>query len=110
MDLYGQKFDLKNPQNTFFHGDCLEGMKQFPDGYFDLAVVDPPYGDGVGGQQTNSVNDSTATNNQNRFGGWFNKYKQAGQSRMGGRFARYNRDSHSRRNMGEEIQKDGDYP
>ena len=28
--------------------DCLEGMRQFPDGYFDLAIVDPPYGDGGG--------------------------------------------------------------
>ena len=24
--------------------DCKEGMKEFPDGFFDLAVVDPPYG------------------------------------------------------------------
>ena len=24
--------------------DCMEAMKQFPDKYFDLAVVDPPYG------------------------------------------------------------------
>ena len=24
--------------------DCMEGMKQYPDKYFDLAVVDPPYG------------------------------------------------------------------
>lgn len=23
--------------------DCLDGMKQFPDKYFDIAVVDPPY-------------------------------------------------------------------
>lgn len=23
--------------------DCMEGMKQFPDKYFDLAIVDPPY-------------------------------------------------------------------
>lgn len=27
--------------------DCMEGMAQFPDKYFDLAVVDPPYGIGV---------------------------------------------------------------
>ena len=27
--------------------DCMEGMKQFPDKYFDLAIVDPPYGGGV---------------------------------------------------------------
>lgn len=25
-------------------GDCMEGMKEFPDGHFDLAIVDPPYG------------------------------------------------------------------
>ncbi len=24
--------------------DCMEGMKQYPDKYFDLAIVDPPYG------------------------------------------------------------------
>jgi site-specific DNA-methyltransferase (adenine-specific) len=27
--------------------DCMEGMAQFPDKYFDLAIVDPPYGIGI---------------------------------------------------------------
>jgi len=27
--------------------DCMEGMKDFPDKYFELAIVDPPYGIGV---------------------------------------------------------------
>lgn len=31
--------------NTVYHMDCMEVMKQYPDGYFDLAVVDPVYGD-----------------------------------------------------------------
>lgn len=30
--------------NVAYNMDCMEGMKQFPDNYFDLAVVDPPYG------------------------------------------------------------------
>lgn len=30
----------------FYNMDCMEGMKQFPDKFFDLAIVDPPYGDG----------------------------------------------------------------
>lgn len=30
--------------NRAYCMDCMEGMKQFPDKYFDLAVVDPPYG------------------------------------------------------------------
>lgn len=28
----------------FYNMDCMEGMKQFPDKYFELAIVDPPYG------------------------------------------------------------------
>lgn len=24
--------------------DCIDGMKKFPDNYFELAIVDPPYG------------------------------------------------------------------
>lgn len=30
--------------NRLYLMDCMEGMKQFPDGYFELAIVDPPYG------------------------------------------------------------------
>lgn len=28
----------------FYNMDCMEAMKEFPDGFFDLAIVDPPYG------------------------------------------------------------------
>ena len=28
----------------YYNMDCVDGMKQFPDKYFDLAIVDPPYG------------------------------------------------------------------
>ena len=27
----------------FENADCMEGMKQYPDKYFDIAIVDPPY-------------------------------------------------------------------
>ena len=30
--------------NCLHNMDCMEGMKQFPDKYFELAIVDPPYG------------------------------------------------------------------
>jgi len=30
----------------FYNLDCMEGMKEFPDKYFDLAIVDPPFGIG----------------------------------------------------------------
>jgi site-specific DNA-methyltransferase (adenine-specific) len=28
----------------FYNMDCMDGMKQFPDKFFELAIVDPPYG------------------------------------------------------------------
>ena len=34
--------------------DCMEGMKQYPDNYFDLAIVDPPYGIGEDGAKNHS--------------------------------------------------------
>lgn len=30
--------------NTLYNLDCMIGMSEFPDKFFDLAVVDPPYG------------------------------------------------------------------
>lgn len=47
----------------FYNMDCMEGMKEFPDKYFDLAIVDPPYGDGGGTWQ-----------NGTRFGERFHRY------------------------------------
>jgi site-specific DNA-methyltransferase (adenine-specific) len=34
--------------NRLYNTDCMEGMKQFPDKYFELAIVDPPYGINAG--------------------------------------------------------------
>ena len=37
--------------NRLYNLDCMQGMKEFPDGFFDLAIVDPPYGIGIDGQR-----------------------------------------------------------
>ena len=50
----------------FYNLDCMEGMRQFPDNHFDLAIVDPPYG-GAGEDFSN--------NSGTRFGAWFDKCK-----------------------------------
>ena len=56
----------------FYNMDCMEGMKDFPDKYFDLAIVDPPYGG----------SDEYASGK--RFGGQFNKYKPVINSDLAG--------------------------
>lgn len=35
--------------------DCMDGMKQFPDKYFELAIVDPPYRDATENQPTKDM-------------------------------------------------------
>jgi site-specific DNA-methyltransferase (adenine-specific) len=40
---FGLPFEV-NTESIVFQADCLEGMKEFKDDHFDLAVVDPPYG------------------------------------------------------------------
>lgn len=35
------------PLSETYMMDCIAGMKEYPDKWFDLAVVDPPYGIGV---------------------------------------------------------------
>lgn len=52
--------------NHSYNMDCMQGMAQFPDGYFDLAVVDPPYG---GAGNMFKCSDKT------RFGGRFDRYR-----------------------------------
>jgi site-specific DNA-methyltransferase (adenine-specific) len=32
------------PSSVVYNEDCVEALKRFPDNYFDLAIVDPPYG------------------------------------------------------------------
>jgi site-specific DNA-methyltransferase (adenine-specific) len=36
--------------STVYNEDCIEGMKRYADGYFDLSICDPPYGIGRSGQ------------------------------------------------------------
>lgn len=38
----------------FYNMDCMQGMKEFPDAFFDLAIVDPPYGIGYDAQAEKS--------------------------------------------------------
>ena len=88
----------------FYNMDCLEGMKQFPDNYFELAIVDPPYGDAGGGSavKKDSENDSNGT--VSRTGGtWaakFGKKSQRGTLRRKRNISRSFSASHGIRSYG----------
>lgn len=79
--------------------DCMEGMKQFPDKYFDLAVVDPPYGGGAKDDEPGILRGGAL-------------WEQSKNGRFGGRFRQYHfsNDDPRRedgRDVGEEIQSRG---
>ena len=56
---------MEHPEHGFYNMNCMDAMKQFPDGFFDLAIVDPPYG-GANSDIGGGV----------RFGQMFDSYKQ----------------------------------
>lgn len=53
----------------FYNMDCMEGMKQFPDKYFDLAIVDPPYGIGENGDKNHTRGKLAKAKNYKAFSG-----------------------------------------
>ena len=74
-------------KSEVYNTDCVEYMKTIPDGYFDLAVADPPYGGGnsqIGGGQDSEKGSTDTRNLRGRFqkyetrhtrgGGWAKKY------------------------------------
>jgi len=71
----------------FYNMDCIEGMKQFPDKYFDIAIVDPPYGGGA----KEDAQDTFKGAIYGRFGGTFEKYIKAERT-GGGYFEKYGKD------------------
>ena len=42
-------------QPDLYNADCMEAMKEFPDQFFDLAIVDPPYRDEKENQPTKDM-------------------------------------------------------
>ena len=66
---------------TLILADCMDIMRDMPDKAFDLAIVDPPYGDGggaVGEQETVEVRRMVRQVQSRRvnhaFGGRFERY------------------------------------
>lgn len=66
--------------------DCMIGMKEYPDQYFDLAIVDPPYGINASNMQMGS-SPSRSENNQYPGESTAVKLKKGRLNSGGGHFA-----------------------
>ena len=66
-----------------FLQDCMEGMKTYPDKYFDLAVVDPPFGIGNFVQNTGTIRgDAVTWNDKTPNEEYFNELKRVSKHRI----------------------------
>ena len=63
------KPDYQIKQVKLFNIDCMDFMKEIPDNYYELAIVDPPYGIGFDGQKE--------CDKTNRIGYEFKKWDSA---------------------------------
>ena len=61
----------------YYNMDCMQGMKEFPDNYFELAIVDPPYGIGYDTKAEKSAGQqygkASAPKRNYHGGGWDSK-------------------------------------
>lgn len=63
---------------SLIHGDSLQALKNYGDNYFDVAIVDPPYGIGIDGQkQSINLNNPKANRKAHDFKGWDNEIPTA---------------------------------
>ena len=53
----------------YFNEDCMVGMARYPDKYFDLAIIDPPYGIGESGSKNHSRSKIATAKNYKAFHG-----------------------------------------
>ena len=49
MKYSGFKKEEHFDRFSFYNGDCMDLLKQTPDKYYDICIVDPPYGIGMDG-------------------------------------------------------------
>ena len=85
--------------NVAYNLDCMEYLKTVPDKYFDLAVVDPPYGGGSRERERERERE------RDGLQGGAGEYKGAVVGRFGGRFEKYHLGGENRGNMGGEVSR-----
>ena len=55
MDYTGFEKEEHFDRFSFYNGDCMDLLKQTPDKYYDLCIVDPPYRDSIDNQPTKDM-------------------------------------------------------
>ena len=62
MEYIGFKKECHSGKIHIYNGDCMDLLKQTPDKYYDLAIVDPPYGINASSRIFGGSNKGSVTN------------------------------------------------
>ena len=87
-------------ESITYNMDCMDYMRTLPDKFFQLAVVDAPYGGGANSQTVNVERERE----RERLQGGIGPYHGAITGRFGGRFEKYHLGIEDRRDLGGEVQ------
>ena len=105
LDATGQQETFDTEQKHFniaFNADCMNFMKNIPDNYFSLCVVDPPYGGGCS-QNVHVERERERERERDGLRGGSADFEHRNRSRFGGRFDRYHIGIEDGRQVGDEV-------
>ena len=76
-------------ESKVYNTDCLEAMKAYPDNYFELAIVDPPYGININvsmgrrkGEKKSNYHKFAGNDSNIPSAGYFNELKRISQNQI----------------------------
>ena len=69
MEITGYKDFYKQDKLSIYNMDNMELMKQIPDKYFDISLIDPPYGIGEDGSKNNTRGNLAISKNYKAYAG-----------------------------------------
>ena len=82
MERQSEKREVENFPMGFYNLDCMDAMRKFQDKFFDLAIVDPPYGigadgfnNGSGAKKDSGIYGTTQRSRKNRLNAGAGKLK-----------------------------------
>ena len=76
------------PASQVFNIDCLEYLKTVPDKFFELAIVDPPYGIGISGNPVRQAHEKKCWDNNIPTDEYFKELKRVSKQQIiwGGKY------------------------
>jgi site-specific DNA-methyltransferase (adenine-specific) len=66
---------FKNEKINIYNEDCMKLMQRYEDNYFDLAIVDPPYGINADKAQNKQAENRKKANGKSKTGRGWKEYK-----------------------------------